>query len=309
MPQFGFGGGSLWGTRTDIAQAQPVKFGALQDVQLDFSGDLKPLYGQGQYALALARGKAKVEFKAKFAQVSGLIFNNLYFGGTLSAGQSLVAEGEVASIPAPLSLTTSAATASGNVLTFAATTGVVPGQPVTGTGIAAGSIATALTSTSVTLSLPVSGTVASGASIAFGSGLLAANAAQFQTDLGVSFAASGLPLVWVASAPAAGQYTVSAGAYGFASADAGLAVLLNYGYSATAGSEIAIVNPRMGFTPVFSALFSQPFQGRQANFRLNACCSSKLSFPTKQDDWAIPEIDFEVSADAAGNIGLISFSE
>ena len=79
MPQFAFGGGALYAVRTDIPNATPTKFGALQDVQLDFSGDLKELYGQGQFALALARGKAKIEGKAKFAQINGAIFNNLFF--------------------------------------------------------------------------------------------------------------------------------------------------------------------------------------------------------------------------------------
>lgn len=244
MPQFGFGGGSLWGLRTDLAGAQPVKFGALQDVQLDFSGDLKELYGQNQYALALARGKTKVELKAKFAQINGAIFNNLYFGGTLTTAQSLVAESELGSIPSATPYT-----------------------------------------------------------------VTAANSASFLADLGVFYAATGLPLTPVASGPAVGQYSVAAGTYTFSAADKGLAVLLDYTYGAATGAQLAIANPRMGLTPTFRAVFSQPFNGRQATFQLNSCVSSKLSFPTKQDDWTISEIDFQVGADPAGNIGLISFSE
>lgn len=244
MAQYGFGGGSLWGQRTDIAGAPPVKFGALQDVQLDFSGDLKALYGQGQTALALARGKTKIEVKAKFAQVNGAIFNNLYFGATASAGQALVSENEIGSI--------------GEASPY---------------------------------------------------GVTVANAANFTGDLGVAYASSGLPLLPVASSPTQGQYSVSAGTYLFSAADKGLAVLVSYGYSGTGGTKLALANPRMGTTPVFQAVFVQSFNGKQATFQLNACVSSKLSMPAKQDDWTISELDFQVSADASGNIGFIGFAE
>jgi hypothetical protein len=65
-------------------------------------------------------------------------------------------------------LTTSALTAAnGNVLTFAATTGVVTGMNVSGTGVVAGSTVAAVTGTTVTLSMTSTAGVASGASITF----------------------------------------------------------------------------------------------------------------------------------------------
>jgi hypothetical protein len=65
-------------------------------------------------------------------------------------------------------LTTSALTAAnGNVLTFAATTGVVAGMNVSGTGVVAGSTVAAVTGTTVTLSQTSTAGVASGASITF----------------------------------------------------------------------------------------------------------------------------------------------
>lgn len=63
---------------------------------------------------------------------------------------------------------TSAATAANsNVLTFSATTGVVAGMNVSGTGIVAGTTVLATTSTTVTLSAASVAGVASGASITF----------------------------------------------------------------------------------------------------------------------------------------------
>ena len=49
-------------------------------------------------------------------------------------------------------------------------------------------------------------------------------------DLGVGYAATGVKLTPVASAPALGQYAVSAGLYSFSPADAGAALSLSYGY-------------------------------------------------------------------------------
>ena len=50
------------------------------------------------------------------------------------------------------------------------------------------------------------------------------------SDLGVVYASSGAALQPVAASPAAGQYSVAAGLYTFASADAGAAVAISYGY-------------------------------------------------------------------------------
>ena len=66
-------------------------------------------------------------------------------------------------------LTTSVATAAfGNVLTFAATTGVLVGMSASGTGVVAGSTVIAFTSTSVTLSISSIAGVAISTSITFG---------------------------------------------------------------------------------------------------------------------------------------------
>ncbi len=92
MSQYNFGAGSLIGTPlTDgsgnaIAVPSPIIFGALQDVSIDVSADVKQLFGQNQFPLAVGRGKAKISGKAKFAQINGATFNSLFFGQTMSAG-------------------------------------------------------------------------------------------------------------------------------------------------------------------------------------------------------------------------------
>lgn len=242
--QIGFAGGKLIGTVINSAGiVTPRTFGILQDAQLDFSADLKELYGQGRYAIALAPGKTKVEIKAKFAQVSGSLFNDLYFGATATATQTLFADSEAATIPA----------------------------------------ATIYTAT-------------------------VANSTRFQTDKGVFYAATGLPLTCVSAPAAAGQYSVSAGVYTFFSADASQGIYISYTYTSTSGVQIPITNTLMGAGPAFSILLSQPFDGRQVTYQFNSCRTAKLSMPTKQDDFTINEMDFMISADAAGNVGFINTS-
>ena len=84
--QLGFGSGVLVGTPTidingnAIANGTPTEFGILQDCGVDFSFDIKELFGTYQFPVAIGRGKGKIEGKAKFAQMSGLMLNNLVFG-------------------------------------------------------------------------------------------------------------------------------------------------------------------------------------------------------------------------------------
>ncbi len=103
MAIYTFGGGSLWGIPSSPATltnpANPVQFGTLQDVNLEFSGTVKQLHGQYQFPVAIGRGTQKVTGKAKFGQISGLAFTQLYFGGSLNSGQTLVASNEPQAIP------------------------------------------------------------------------------------------------------------------------------------------------------------------------------------------------------------------
>ena len=100
MAMYIFGSGTLWGTRSDIPNATPQKFGALNDVSVEFSASSKHLYGQNQFPLAVARGTGKISGKAKFAQIQGRIYTDLFFGAQLQSGQVATANGEAAAVPA-----------------------------------------------------------------------------------------------------------------------------------------------------------------------------------------------------------------
>jgi len=241
-----FGSGVLIATPSG-ANATPVQFGALQDVSLDFSFASKQLFGQYQFPIAFARGEGKISGKAKFANIDGPLYNNCFFGQTLTTGQKLWSYNE------------------------------------------AGAVST---------TSPYNYT--------------SANAANFDADLGVVYASSGLALTKVASTPAVGQYSVAAGVYSFNSGDAGRALLVSYSYiqsSGGSGSRALLANKVMGTAPTFQIDFYQSnpnVAGAQWSLRLYSCISSKLSMGSKLEDFTIPEMDFEAFANASNNIGQLN---
>lgn len=138
------------------------------------------------------------------------------------------------------------------------------------------------------------------------------NSGTFTRDLGVINATTGLPYTRVASAPTTGQYTVSgAGVYLFATADAGKSVFINYEYTATVTGAVksTVMNLPMGYSPSFQADLYMPYQGKQMKLRLFSCTGSKLSLATKQDDFMVPDFDFEAYALPSGQVFEYSLSE
>lgn len=145
-----------------------------------------------------------------------------------------------------------------------------------------------------------------------------ANAASFVDDLGVYYASganAGGKFSRVTTPSAAGQYSVNlaTGVYTFAAADAGAALLVSYLYNAIAGKKLVLTNQLMGYTPTFKATFytTKTTLGVPAGLALvlNACTASKLSLPSKTDDYEIQEFDFSAFADATGTIGTLSVTE
>jgi hypothetical protein len=146
-----------------------------------------------------------------------------------------------------------------------------------------------------------------------------ANAANYVDDLGVFYAAgasAGNRFTRVTTPSAAGQYSVNltTGIYTFAAADAGAALLVSYLYTiSSTGKKLVLTNQFMGSTPTFKATFytAKTTQSAPAGLTLvlNACTASKLSMPTKIDDYEIQEFDFSAFADPTGTIGTLSVNE
>ena len=252
MSQFVFGAGNLFATPlTDaygnaITTPTPVKFGTLQDISIDISKDVKELYGQNTYPVDVSGGKGKIAIKAKAAQILASEFNSIFFGQTLSSGQT-----------------------SDVIDTTGATIPTTPYQ--------------------ITPTVPGSGT--------------------WSKDLGV-INSNGDPLTHVTSAPATGQYSVSAGVYTFAAADTGTTVFINYQYTvSTVGKTVIVQNVAMGQAPVFSMDVYMQSKGKTLIWTFPQCVSTKLAIATKLDDYAIPEFDISAFANSAGQVVTFSTAE
>lgn len=89
---FSFGAGVLWCTPQQdalgatIAAPTPQMFGTMQNNEVDFKFELKELYGEKQFAVAVGRGKGSVSGKAGFADLRMGMLESLVFGQSSSSG-------------------------------------------------------------------------------------------------------------------------------------------------------------------------------------------------------------------------------
>lgn len=239
--QYAFGAGGAWAV-LDASNPTPTRFGAVQGANVKFTGALKSLHGQYQYALATGRGATTVGGDITFAQLGARMLNDLIFGGTLATGQVRVADKE-------------------------------------------------------------SGTIATNA-------VTVTNSATFATDLGVRAGSTGLPMVRVASSPAAGQYSVSAGVYSFNASETETSVIIDYTYTVSgSGQKVTIGNPLMGAVSAFAATLTQQFKGLYHTLQLNACTAGSLDFATQMEDFTKPKIDFQANVDSSDVLGVWSFAK
>lgn len=101
---FIFGSGVLIGTPSG-ANATPLNFGLVNEVSIDESVELKQLFGQTNYPIAIGAGTIKTSGKAKAARISGQAMGSLYYGVTPTAGQTASVMGEADTIPSATSYT------------------------------------------------------------------------------------------------------------------------------------------------------------------------------------------------------------
>lgn len=109
-----FGSGKLIAVPTNLADGSaianptPVILGSVQDVSVDMSVDVKTLYSNRRYPIAVAQGKGKIEVKAKTAEISGDVLGSLYFGKASTAGIKAAvfdSAGVIPDTPGPYTLT------------------------------------------------------------------------------------------------------------------------------------------------------------------------------------------------------------
>ncbi len=149
----------------------------------------------------------------------------------------------------------------------------------------------------------------------------------FDADLGVRYAASGLPLIRVSTGleGSSGKYSVGSastanGTYTFGTADAGAgasagtALKITYTDTAipTTYQSLLLANQLIGYTPTFQLDYytslNQP-TAKPFAIRLYQCIGAKHSIAFKLEDFALPEFDFDFFANSAGNVWQMVFPE
>ena len=99
MAQYNFGLGGLYLLDSE-SPTQATQVGVLKDVTLDISFDTKELRGSYTFPVDIAKAAGKIEGKAKFAQISGRLINEI-IQGTLTAGATVIgSNNEAGTIPA-----------------------------------------------------------------------------------------------------------------------------------------------------------------------------------------------------------------
>ena len=346
MTQYAFGAGNFYATPLQdawgnaLTNQTPVPLMTLQEGSVDLSGEVKELYGQNQFPVAVGRGKVKMAIKVKPARIFAAAWNALFFGQNLVQGifsnysdsiGSVIppaAAGGVTAIPTvaaggtayvtgdiiQVNTGTSTVKATG-VVTAAA--GVVTAVQV----LTSGSYTVAPTASGATTALTGSGTgctvtcsCTASAIVAYPQSLGAgAIGATFVADLGVYNLATGMPLKRVAAAPATGQYMVNTGTgvYTFASADAGLTALVSYQYTqpSTTGWKQTVQNLPMGYAPTFKADLTVAYLGKMTTFSFPMAVPSKFQIGFKNEDFSVPSFDFSAFDPGTGQVMSWSLSE
>lgn len=132
------------------------------------------------------------------------------------------------------------------------------------------------------------------------------HSANFVTNYGVVYAATGQQLIEVASSPTTGEYSVASGVYTFAAADTTLGVLISYTYSsASEGTTITLSNQLMGYAPELKVLLFNNFRTKNFALELNSVTLGSISIPTKQEDFWIADFDGDAGVDASNTLGKI----
>lgn len=137
----------------------------------------------------------------------------------------------------------------------------------------------------------------------------AANSATFSADLSVYDYTAGVFMTRVASGPATGQYSVSAGVYTFAAADTAHVIGINYSYTAVTGKTVTLVNQLMGAANTYTLTLFNNYNSMNSGIKLNAVTLGGMDFAFKNTDFTMQDIPFKAFADSSGNVASIYTAE
>jgi hypothetical protein len=144
------------------------------------------------------------------------------------------------------------------------------------------------------------------------------NGATFVQDLGVFYHSTGKQLNPTSATPTLGFYIAPVGSPGTytlgATADTTAALDVYYTYTVTTQQQMSGANLTMGTGPIFELTAVNHYVNNagvsnELGIRLNACRSSKFTFPFSNIQYTIPDFDFQAFADQSGNWGTIVMTE
>lgn len=132
-----FGAGKLIATPlTDaagnaIAVPTPVAIAVLQDVSVDFDYETKTLHGEKQFPVSVARGKAKLSWKAKTADFDSAALGSLLLGSQPTASRRAAVIDFATTVPTTPFQITIAPPSSGTFVADLGVTNALTGLPLT----------------------------------------------------------------------------------------------------------------------------------------------------------------------------------
>jgi len=162
-------------------------------------------------------------------------------------------------------------------------------------------------------SLSEAATVPASGTFTVAGALAGAMGANFNADLGVTYQGTNTPLFKPLNGTlsAAGQYLSSAGTWTFDSADGGAAVNLAYLYNNTTGGGFhkVVSAQQIGSGPTFEMWYvnTDPEYGNYT-FHAYNCIAADLDRSFKLTDFMMPEMNIEMSQNAAGIVYEESYS-
>lgn len=127
------------------------------------------------------------------------------------------------------------------------------------------------------------------------------NSAKYASTLEVKDNTAGYRMLEVASAPAAGEYSVSAGVYTFNTADSTHSVTITYDYTETTGVTVTGTNAMAEAPSTYYSLRAyNTTKGKTFGIHLPRVVIPGLSLPLSQQDFAAFEFSFTAMPDASG---------
>ena len=122
------------------------------------------------------------------------------------------------------------------------------------------------------------------------------------SDLGVYNVTNSKFMTRVASSPATGQYSATAGVYTFAAADTTNKVQISYSYTSATANTVTLTNALMGSGTTYQISLWNTYKSKNVGVKLYAATLGKYSFSMPNEDFTEETLDFMGFADSNNDV-------